>query len=225
MGRKTPVSKGCKIIRVTEAHDQTTEAGFQWLLDQISSIPKEKPILLWSSIPCTGGTKWVHYNLRRWPETFPSRLRKLRETWGKLIQTFYRLTDVIRKRNGFWVIEWPFTCEYWDVPHVRDFLGRQKEVFDATAAGCAFNLRAIDSRDCGRLMSKSWHIKTNVKCVREYLHRPCSCPSNYKHAQAQGQNTAWSGRYTTEFVSSVHRMFSYAVSKQFVERTARSTHR
>ena len=172
------------------------------------------PILLWSSIPCTGGTKWVHYNLRRYPDTFPRRLQKLRQIWKKLTINFYKIADLITRRKGHWAIEWPYTCSYWDTSFVQNFLNRQKvKIFDATATGCAFNLRAIDAKERGTLMSKQWHIKSTVPDVSKYLDRPCVCHEDYVHAQAKGQNTAHSGRYTAEFVSSVHRMFSYTVAK------------
>ena len=73
MGKKTPDSKGCKVIRVTTTHEQTTEEGYNWLIGQIKQIPNHIPILLWGSIPCTGGTPWARYNLRKYPETFPKR--------------------------------------------------------------------------------------------------------------------------------------------------------
>ena len=65
MGQKIRESRGCKVIRVTEDHDQTTDAGCNWLLRKIAKIPKHLPILLWGSIPCTGGTPWARFNLRK----------------------------------------------------------------------------------------------------------------------------------------------------------------
>ena len=171
------------------------------------------PILLWGSIPCTGGTPWARYNLRRYPDTFPARLRKLRWQWRRMCYNFYRIAEFFRKRNGHWAIEWPSKCDYWKSPQVLDFLRQEKgEIFQATARGCAFGLRAIAGEDRGRLMSKAWHIKSTMPKLPEYLERSCSYSSKYIHGKAAGQNTAHSGRYTTEFVSSVHKMFSNHVS-------------
>ena len=86
-------------------------------------------------------------------------------------------------------------------------------MFEATATGCAFNLRAIYGSDRGHVMSKAWHIKTTIPWVEQYLHRDCCCPPGTYHAQAKGRNTVVTGRYTPEFVSSVHRMFALHVSK------------
>ena len=121
---------------------------------------------------------------------------------------FYRIVDIVKKRHGDWALEWPSKCEYWHSPQVLEFLSRQKgEVYEATAKGCAFNLRAAKGKDKGRLMSKAWHIKTSMSNVAEFLDRPCSCPPKSVHAKAEGQNTVVTGCYTPEFVSAVHRMF------------------
>ena len=68
MGKSTSHSVGCKVIRVTSEHDMTTERGLLWLLDQIRGIPKHLPILLWGSIPCTGGTAWTRLNIKQYPD-------------------------------------------------------------------------------------------------------------------------------------------------------------
>ena len=47
MRKRTPESRGCKVIRVTSSHDQTTEEGVKWLLNEIKRIPNRIPILLW----------------------------------------------------------------------------------------------------------------------------------------------------------------------------------
>ena len=215
MGKRTPASKSCYILRVTEQHDQTTEEGLRWLLDEIHKIPKDLPILLWGSIPCTGGSPWTRYNLRKYPQTFPARLRHLRAQWRKMVHNFYKVSEVICQRNGHWALEWPSKCEYWDSPFVKDFLRRQNgNVYEATACGCAFDLRAIAGPYRGYLMSKAWHIKSTMPNLAEFLDRPCHCSPDSIHAYAEGQNTAHSGRYTPEFVNSVHKMFSTFISNR-----------
>ena len=93
--------------------------------------------------------------------------------------------------------------------HMYRFLCRQKgKVYEATASGCAFNLRAIAGPLRGNKMSKAWHVKSSIPTIAHYLDRSCSCPPNYQHAPTEGQNTAHSGRYTVEFVAEVHKMFS-----------------
>ena len=128
---------------------------------------------------------------------------------------FYRIADIVRKRHGHWALEWPSRCEYWQSPQVLDFLNRQKgEIYQATATGCAFNLRAVAGKDKGRRMSKAWHVKSTLPLVEHFLDRSCNCPPGYVHAKAEGQNTVHSGRYTPEFVASVHRLFAVCTSTE-----------
>ena len=97
------------------------------------------------------------------------------------------------------------------------FSTRKGKKIEATATGCAFNLRAIAGSDRGRPMSKAWHVKSTLPLVARYLDRCCTCPPHTVHAQAKGPNTTHTGRYTPEFVSSVHRMFALHVWKSAQE--------
>ena len=36
--------------------------------------------------------------------------------------------------------------------------------------------------------------------LAEVTHKPCSCPTNYKHAKCEGKNATASARYTKEYV-------------------------
>ena len=54
MGNATSASNGCKVVRLTKEHDLTTKAGLQYALGEVRKAERGK-LLLWSSIPCTGG--------------------------------------------------------------------------------------------------------------------------------------------------------------------------
>ena len=105
MGRPTAQSKGCRVIRVTSEHDQTTKQGLSWLLEEIRGIPRNIPILLWGSIPCTGGSPYTRLNLKQYPDTFPARLRMIRAEWRKIFHNFMCVRDVVIPRGGYWTLE------------------------------------------------------------------------------------------------------------------------
>ena len=83
-------------------------------------------------------------------------------------------------------------------------------IFEATATGCEFGLRAISGKEKGMPMSKAWHIKGTLPTITDYLHRTCQCRCRTVHATASGADTAHTGRYTPAFVASIHRMFALA---------------
>ena len=152
--------------------------------------------------------------MRKYPDTFPERLRKLRLEWHKMILNFFKVVEVIRQRKGFWSLEWSERCKYWNTPMVKQFLKAEKgKVYNATATGCAFGSKAIAGKDKGKPMSKAWQIEGNLPALPDYLERNCACPRSTVHAQAAGANTAHTGRYTPLFVASVHRMFAFTIAK------------
>ena len=51
LGTPSKASTGCSVIRLTEDDDVTTKSG----LDKAKKAVKQKPVLLWASMPCTGG--------------------------------------------------------------------------------------------------------------------------------------------------------------------------
>ena len=66
MGESSKESKGCMVLRVTEADDLTKAATVNYLIAIINRFKKNKiPTLLWASIPCTGGTRCTNLNWAR----------------------------------------------------------------------------------------------------------------------------------------------------------------
>ena len=76
LGESTQSSEGCLVVRVTIKHDLTTERGVQFVLQVISAwcshrrlIGAKVCLLLWISIPCTGGSPWNRQNKTQSKET------------------------------------------------------------------------------------------------------------------------------------------------------------
>ena len=60
LGQSTAASKGCEVVRLTEKEDVTTEVGLKVAL----RAANKKNVLLWSSIPCTGGCSYCTCDTR-----------------------------------------------------------------------------------------------------------------------------------------------------------------
>jgi len=73
IGRPNPSSKGCEVVRLTERDDVTTERGLQKALEAVS----HPNVLLWASMPCTGGSPWQRLNVKR-----PGVAEKLEKHWA-----------------------------------------------------------------------------------------------------------------------------------------------
>ena len=65
LGEKRKPSTNCKVIRVTENEDGTSESCRKWLAQEIAKFKQQHPrgmVFFYSSLPCTGGSPWTNVN-------------------------------------------------------------------------------------------------------------------------------------------------------------------
>jgi hypothetical protein len=62
--RPSEQNEGCYTLRITAEDDLTSARGRQKVLDVISKY-HDTPILIWVSIPCTGGSTWQRINRKK----------------------------------------------------------------------------------------------------------------------------------------------------------------
>jgi hypothetical protein len=78
-------------------------------------------VMLWGSLPCTGGCPWQRLNASRGPETEA----KIRAHWALfelLWVSFEELATACLAQGGCVSLEWPSMCKYWKRPRVVQFL-------------------------------------------------------------------------------------------------------
>eukprot|EP00975_Prorocentrum_lima_P066585 12910024-Prorocentrum_lima.AAC.1 len=68
-------------------------------------------LMLWSSIPCTGGSTWQYVNMANYRRRNDvEAIRRLRDFW-RIYRTFWRDLTILAKlgmdRGGTVAIEWP----------------------------------------------------------------------------------------------------------------------
>ena len=108
----------------------------------------------------------------------------------------------------------------------RDTISPKSEgthIYIAKATGCAFNLTAIAGPLRQHPMSKSWFVKGTLPTIEKYLDKSCTCSPDVRHAPAEGANTAHSGRYTTAFVTAIHKAFLEVVRDKPKQQTSECT--
>ena len=57
---KSPLTQNCSLVRLTKEDDMTTDEGVSKAL----AVAQRKNVLLWASIPCTGGSPWQRITKR-----------------------------------------------------------------------------------------------------------------------------------------------------------------
>ena len=203
IGHRTRHSEGCRVIRVTEELDATSSDGF--LLAAKGCTMKKA--LLYSSIPCTGGSGWTHIN-KHIPSAF-TKIRKHRKLFEKLFQTFIKLCEVARECGTFIAIEWPTGCTYWKNSRVRELIQRYG-LRPVKFHGCALNVRATSGPDKGKRLKKPWTIFTDCPYVVDIFSNKL-CQRDHDHAECRGKVCKESEDYSADYVACLHRAFKRAV--------------
>jgi hypothetical protein len=206
MGQMTRHSKGCEVVRLTKRHDLTTESGVEFALTEIKRLEKSLGtdkcnILLWVSIPCTGGSSWQNYN-----KQFPH-ARELIEEHFKIFHKLWKSLEIVAKAiddiGGKIAIEWPRGCSYWHLPKVEKFAYRY-QLEKTMVTGCMVNLRSAVN---GELIAKPWKIMCNSRGVSEMLRGlVCNHPTE-SHTPCAGKDTRKTESYTDEMVRLIHKGF------------------
>ena len=86
-----PYGSDCHVVRVTEKMDLNSYKTRRDLLEVAKGFAKRGvPILVWVSLPCTGGSTWTFVNLTI-PQNAPKRCTKRRESsssYGPRLSTY-----------------------------------------------------------------------------------------------------------------------------------------
>ena len=113
LGESTQASKGCLVVRVTIKHDLTTERGVQFVMRVISAwcshrrlIGAKVCLLLWISIPCTGGSPWNRLNKTKSKET-RHKIKAHVTMCSKLFEATRMVTQRVSDVGGVSALEWP----------------------------------------------------------------------------------------------------------------------
>ena len=194
---------GCRIVQFTEKHNLLEENYRRYVADIVNSFPSSKPVLLWLSLPCTGGTSWSYVNL-----TIPSAAKKvmrhvkaLKKLW-KAVRSFMELLC-----HDFYVaIEWPQNCRYWKFPMVVKFID-EFSLIKYDFHGCM--LGTTDQE--GNPIKKPWTVATSMSEVGESLSQ-FQCDGNHTHVQGRGKPLKNTESYTFQFTDVVHQAFNRAAT-------------
>jgi hypothetical protein len=173
-GQPRAAANGCYTVRITVDDDLTSIEG----LDVLSEY-YDKPIFIWVSIPCTGGSPWQRINIEA----------NMLANWCgsiliKLVISLFDSVLLIAKHCGpnvKFAVEWLRQCEYWK--HSAHRLSVEVSRFDA----CMYGLRTQSGRNSGLLIRKPWRVDTNCSTVAQQLR--LTCGGSHQHARQSEAGT------------------------------------
>ena len=193
------VSKGCHFLQFTEKNDLFDVNVRKEIAQQVNEFEGE--VLVWVSMPCTGGTSWSYVNLKH-----PSAAAKVRrhvKIFHGLWKAFLLFMSSL-KREVFIAIEWPRNCRYWKLRKVAQFLNA-RQLIAFNFHGCMVGIRNKDEIP----IKKPWTIATNLLSLGCELSK-FQCDNSHEHVQGRGKDLKATERYTFIMTDLVHSAFRSA---------------
>ena len=206
IGDHRDAKNGCEVTRITEKEDGTTARG----LSLAQSVVVKPRCLLFSSMPCTGGSPWMRINVRR-PGGYAI-LRRHIKLFNKLWNNFEQVARAAHAAGNYIAIEWPRGCSYWKLPKVRRLMKDLNLKF-IHFDGCMLGLYSRK----GNPIRKPWSIATNSECmIKEF--QGCLCCGHKTHDPCAGSETKRTEGYTETMVGMIHRAFRKQIDRVHVKR-------
>ena len=182
-------TEGVEVLTVTEADDGTRSDTIESIREQMISHRKRgKLVVLWSSIPCTGGCPFQYICIKKFGQDHMGHLRELYQIQKKLWKGFLRMSEVA----DFVAIEWPKRCAYWGWNQTKDFL-RKRKTFSTFVDACSVKLNQK-----GQLVRKTWRIETDSTRLLESL-KVCVCDGRHDHLPSKEVNWKETQHYPRKF--------------------------
>ena len=193
--------RGCDVLRITEKEDATKPKT----VEKAKAFVVQPRCLLFSSMPCTGGSPWQRINVKK-PGGYAN-LRRHRKLFNALWTNFESIARQAHAARNYIAIEWPRGCSYWLMPKVKNLcteLGLKFVDFH----GCMFGLKSVYN---GKLIMKPWRIATNspelLKGFQGHL-----CCGHDEHAPCAGKDTKLTENYTDSMVDLIHKCWKKQAS-------------
>jgi hypothetical protein len=201
LGRPSTHSDGRKVVRFTSDDDLRTMEGLQKALRIVQDCPRGR-ILLWSSMPCAGGSPWQTLNiaLGKGIVKIEGHWRDFRLLWSN----FEIMARAVMDICGKVVIEWPGRCKYWTETQVVEFVKKHNFV-QTIFHGCAYGLVTKYNLPLGQAMKKPWRSSSNDPVMLSFLKKKCQ--GGHDHAECRGRDGKVSEDYTPAVIDAIRAGF------------------
>ena len=210
-------SKDCYVIRCTEERDVTSRSNRMDIRNEViraieSSTAQPCPVLIWISIPCTGGTTWSYVNLQH--ESAKLKVEYHRHVFEKIWSSMVDFINLIRHLSPKIAIEWPAHCIYWKFDRVEKFCGKH-QLIRVTFDGC---MVGIVNKE-GEPIKKPWAIQTDCDSIVTAFDG-LSCDGSHNHVQGRGHDLKETESYSYQMTDMIHQAFIAANSSKLGLKTS-----
>jgi hypothetical protein len=210
LGRPSRYSQGCRVARLTIDDDFRTLDGLHKALEIAKRCPPDRT-LLWSAMPCAGGSPLQRVNRARGVgiEKLNARWRDFYTLWGN----FEIVAEEVLGVGGIVTIEWPEVNDYWRQLNVAQFL--ERFYFDNSIfRGCACRLVTQYGPLPGVPLRKSWRGSSDNSKMLTYLNESTKEVRDHKHGDNQGGDYEEAENDTPGRIDAIHMGFQLCCSYQ-----------
>jgi hypothetical protein len=192
----------CRTVCINDEIDGRSHKSAD-LCSNINRQDRNK-VVLWGSLPCTGGCPWNHINALN-----PGGIEKIEghiEVMLQLLHRFLPIARTVKRNGGVIVFEWPLHCTYWKRTDISNMIS-ELELHPTHIHGCSLGLRSVRKGFEHLYIKKPWAIYSNSPDIHNVL-RKYTCPgisNDHQHDQCRGTNAKQSERYTALFARCIHR--------------------
>ena len=196
LGQARHASRGCHVLRVTEQHDATNMSTIRKLVRQIHQLCDEgggsKELLIWASLPCTGGCSWQRIN----EAINPEKVQRHRDQYLTLFKSLKQVLRLTKRHKPALAIDAVVQC-----------LIKEHQLVDRFCDGC---MLGVTDRH-GIPIRKSWRIACTFPIVAL---QDKICDGNHMHGESRGQALKIAESYTFSTTDAIHREFARHVNSR-----------
>ena len=209
LGEKRNASTGCYTIRVTEKNDATKQSTSKRLCKDLRPLlcdeggykARSRPLLIWASLPCTGGCSWQHISIL----TNREKVEDHHKLFLKLLKSLKSSMRIMKPFKPEPAMELPKTCDYWKWTVVQAFI-KKHCMQSCLCDGCMLGI--ID--DDGRPLRKSWQIMSTLPLPGL---NGRTCDGTHEHGRSRGHSLKDAESYSYHMTDAIHRDWKQHVAK------------
>ena len=189
---------GAVVVRCTKDDNAKNKDSVRELLAGVAHCRElGVPVVLWASMPCTGGSSWQTVNIARFGVT--PKLRGHWEEFRSLWNSFSQVARLVLQCKGLVANEWPQRCQYWHDRKVKQMI---KHFTNTTIDSCAYGLRPVRAHAADEYIGKPWRIAASSRDFAAALNRRCD--KSHRHVTTEAAETAASAYYPPALARAIH---------------------
>ena len=144
----------CRTVCINEEIDGRSFKAVE-LCNLVCKQDRNK-VVLWGSLPCTGGCPWNHINALN--PGGRERIEQHTSLMTQLLSRFLPIARTVKRNGGVIIFEWSLHCTYWKRADIQSII-TELELHPTHIHGCSLGLKSIRVGFEHFYIKKPWAIE------------------------------------------------------------------